>query len=403
MTTIRVLVGGLAAIIGAAQAHAEARVEFILDGSGSMLGKAGGEAKVTAAKRVMSALLRDIKLPPDSTIGLTLYGHRRKGDCADIERLGPVGYARRERLVAAVAALKAKGRTPIADSLAMVGESLKAREGATSIVLVSDGIESCGKDPCAVARKLRERYGINLVIHVVGFDVRKGQDQLKCIARAGGGGYHAAADPQALAKKLGAIRVAVQTAAKPKIITVTASPLSAILVTPLTLEGFPKVEEIGIFKSGYRKRCASVYDWYWGERVARAKEAGKKIVVTPGAYDIVVKTAGAPKTTRLVVGLEVPSKRTVTVNTDRAIAAIKVPKMKGIEHKGVYVVTAGQTRSAGTVTNASYHIQAAKTFGVVMPVEADCPYDVLLNTGQTHFLPIAEKVAAKPGGLLVIK
>jgi len=66
-------------------------------------------------------------------------------------------------------------------------------------------------------------------------------------------------------------------------------------------------------------------------------------------------------------------------------------------------VTAGQTRSAGTVTNASYHIQAAKTFGVVMPVEADCPYDVLLNTGQTHFLPIAEKVAAKPGGLLVIK
>jgi LCCL domain-containing protein/VWA domain-containing protein len=180
-------------------AKAESHVELILDASGSMWGKAGSEEKITAAKHVVKEWLKDAKLSDDSHIGLTAYGHRDKDDCKDIEHFPAVAYGQRSTLVPIVDKLSPKGKTPIADSLHTVGESLKADEGATSILLVSDGIESCGHDPCAVAHELREQYGVNVTIHVVGFDVGDGRPQLECIAREGGGKYFNASDAAGLA------------------------------------------------------------------------------------------------------------------------------------------------------------------------------------------------------------
>ncbi len=389
----------LALSAGATSAAADGRVEFILDGSGSMWGDAGGEPKVTAAKRVMKDLLQRIELPADTTVGLTLYGHRRKGDCADIERLGPVEYGNRNSLAAAVAALNPKGKTPIADSLKLVGESLKGQEGATSIILVSDGIESCGKDPCAVAKALRDQYGIKVVIHVVGFDVREGQEQLQCIAKAGGGEYRVAVDAAGLAKELGEIKTVVQEAAKPRIVTMAASPLSAIVVKPLTLEGFPRIEEIYVLKPRARR------DWPALSPVTRSKVFDKKMIVAAGTYDIAYKAAGTGSryATVLVAGLEVPRKKTVTVHMDNIAAAITVPKMEGIDHKGIYVVGAGARRdSFGVITHGGYY-ESAKDFGTVMMVTAGRPYDVLLDLGDDSLVPIAEKVTPKGGELLVVQ
>lgn len=396
-TLIRSLLG-LWILSGLAQpAVADGRVEFILDGSGSMLGDAGGEPKVAAAKRVMKDLLRRIELPADTKVGLTFYGHRRKGDCADIERLAPVAYGERARLTPAIDGLSPKGKTPIADSLRIVGESLRRKEGATSIVLVSDGIETCGKDPCAVAKALREQYGIDVTIHVVGFDVKEGQEQLQCIAKAGGGEFRTAIDAAGLAKVLHEIGAVVQELAKPRTVTAAASLLSALVVEPLTLEGFPKIESIGVHKAG--KRCQG----NWGEQVARVTQTGKKILVEPGTYDIVLKATGVGKKNTLVAGLEVPPKQTVTVHTDKVAAGIKVPEMEGIEHKGVYVVKAGGARSAFRVVTHSFNLQFTKQTGTVMTVEPDCPYDVLINTGQDNLLPIAKKVTPKQGELMVIQ
>ena len=194
---LAVIVLALLSLPGTAQAAS--RVELILDASGSMWGKAGAEEKITAAKRVVKEWLKDAKLSDDSHIGLTAYGHRDKDDCKDIERFPAVAYGQRSTFVPLVDKLSPKGKTPIADSLQTVGESLKSYEGATSILLVSDGIESCGKDPCAVAHQLREQYGVNVTIHVVGFDVGEGRPQLECIAREGGGKYFNAADARDLA------------------------------------------------------------------------------------------------------------------------------------------------------------------------------------------------------------
>ncbi|MFZ3046354.1 MAG: VWA domain-containing protein, partial [Desulfatirhabdiaceae bacterium] len=52
-------------------------VTFILDGSGSMWGKAGDKTKIEAAKTVFSRIIPG--LAPEVKTGLVAYGHRRKG------------------------------------------------------------------------------------------------------------------------------------------------------------------------------------------------------------------------------------------------------------------------------------------------------------------------------------
>jgi hypothetical protein len=76
-----------------------------------------------------------------------------------------------------------------------------------------------------VAHQLRERYGVNVTIHVVGFDVGEGRPQLECIAREGGGKYFNANDAKELAGAFEDVKTVlikadttppVRVAAKPK-------------------------------------------------------------------------------------------------------------------------------------------------------------------------------------------
>ena len=141
---------------------------FILDASGSMLGHVEGRQKIVIAREVMTDLIQE--LPAGLKIGLVAYGHRRKGDCNDVEELAPLGPLDRKRLIETIKAIKPKGKTPITHSIQITVEKLKALEEETTIVLVSDGKETCEGDPCALVRKLR-KTGIKIVMHVIGFDV----------------------------------------------------------------------------------------------------------------------------------------------------------------------------------------------------------------------------------------
>lgn len=170
---------------------------IILDGSGSMWGVAGGETKIAAARSAVHTLLE--AWPASRKLGLMVYGHRRKGDCADIETIAPVGAIDAAAIGGAVDKLNPKGKTPIADSLTKAATDLKSTESAATILLVSDGIETCGGDPCAVAKALKDS-GVNFTAHVVGFDVTDpvAKAQLQCIADVSGGIYRDAADASGL-------------------------------------------------------------------------------------------------------------------------------------------------------------------------------------------------------------
>src|SRR5205085_463622 len=56
---------------------------MVFDASGSMYGRVGADIKIDAAKSVLRDLLKEV--PKDVEVGLVVYGHRRVGDCADIE------------------------------------------------------------------------------------------------------------------------------------------------------------------------------------------------------------------------------------------------------------------------------------------------------------------------------
>lgn len=198
-----------AATILATGAQAATSVLFVLDASGSMWGRVDGEPKIEIARRVLSGLVRD--LPSDVEVGLAAYGHNRKDDCADIEMLAPLG-TERGSLIEAVMALNPKGMTPLTDAIKLAASQLQSVESAASVVVISDGKETCEGDPCAAAAAARAS-GANVRIHVVGFDVSGEEaEQLNCIAEKGGGKYFSASNASELASAFAEVKVVVAQA-----------------------------------------------------------------------------------------------------------------------------------------------------------------------------------------------
>jgi len=160
---------------------------LILNASGSMWGQIEGANKISIAKKVLKDLVSD--LPYSAEVGLIAYGHRDKGDCKDIETIVPPGPLDKALINKKIDELNPKGKTPITDSVLTAFDLVRTNENATTVILVSDGIETCSGDPCKAVKEAKEA-GINFIMHVVGFDVGDfNVSQLECAAQAGGGLY----------------------------------------------------------------------------------------------------------------------------------------------------------------------------------------------------------------------
>ncbi len=205
-TTSTVLALSIFLALGAAAVHAEdaapAPLLLIFDASGSMWGQIEGENKIVIARRVLGGLVDG--LPDESQVGLIAYGHRREGDCDDIETVTPLGPLAKDSLKATVNALNPKGKTPITKSVRQAFDTLSGQDGGATVILISDGLETCGGDPCAAVRLAKEQ-GVEFLLHVVGFDVA-GEDvsQLECAAQAGGGLFFSAENADELGAALDA-------------------------------------------------------------------------------------------------------------------------------------------------------------------------------------------------------
>ncbi|MEA2038682.1 MAG: VWA domain-containing protein [Thermodesulfobacteriota bacterium] len=207
LRAISIAIAFLIMIPGSAVCAEKSLIFYILDGSGSMWGRVDGKLKIQAAKEVMATLLNET--PDDVLCGIMVYGHRKKGNCSDIEMIVPIGTLNKEAAIARINRISPKGKTPISDSIAMAINKIKESEYSSTIVLVSDGIETCGKDPCALTKSLKES-GINFVMHVVGLGVKGGAEkQLGCIADAGGGKYFSTSNATDLMDALNQIKESV--------------------------------------------------------------------------------------------------------------------------------------------------------------------------------------------------
>jgi Ca-activated chloride channel homolog len=177
-----------------------ASMVLILDASGSMWGQIDGKAKIQIAKEVITELINDI--PGNFETGLMVYGHRQKGDCNDIEMVVPVGPHNAAAMKAKIQSISPKGMTPLSESVRQAAVALRFTEQRATVILVSDGLETCDKDPCAVAAELA-MSGVNFTVHVIGFNVSKeDQGRLRCLADRTGGLFLSADNAGSLRKAL---------------------------------------------------------------------------------------------------------------------------------------------------------------------------------------------------------
>ncbi|MCI0526085.1 MAG: VWA domain-containing protein, partial [Nitrospira sp.] len=209
-------------------------------------------------------------------VGLEEYGHRKNGDCNDIEMMVPVGKEDKTSLIKRIQGLKPKGETPISKSLEIAGEQLKAVEQETTVVLVSDGKESCKGDPCAVIKALREQ-GIKVTLHVVGFGVTEEEkEQLTCIAEAGGGKYFTAQNANELKGALTEVKKEVvekvETKVEPEEKEKKVVKLSKLAQGTISI---PHLED-----------SVTVYEQQSGKDMGYLNRYSKTLKVPPGTYKL---------------------------------------------------------------------------------------------------------------------
>ncbi len=203
------------ALAGCATVAARADVIIVYDASNSMWGQVEGRHKIEIAREVMGELVAD--WDPAEPLGLVAYGHRREGDCGDIEVVVQPGPVDPTAFVAKVESLVPRGKTPLTDAVRQAAELLRYRDVPATVVLLSDGIETCDADPCAVAAELAAA-GVAFTAHVVGFDVAEAEEQaqLRCIADNTGGLFRTAADSGELREALAQVaEAAIATPVEP--------------------------------------------------------------------------------------------------------------------------------------------------------------------------------------------
>ena len=191
----------------ASEGSADAKAALILDASFSLLEEDADGPRIDAAKKATHELIDS--LPDTAQMGLFAYGaqesnapdNREKG-CRDIQRLVPIGEVDKQEFGSAIDGLTPKGYTPMGNALRKAAEEL-GNEGERSIILVSDGIDTCAPpEVCDVAKELAGQ-GVDLTIHTVGFKAdEEARAELECIAEAGGGQFLEAADSASLAESL---------------------------------------------------------------------------------------------------------------------------------------------------------------------------------------------------------
>jgi len=326
---------------------------FILDASGSMWGQIKGKPKITIAKEVMAKLVPE--LPDNSRIGLIAYGHRRKGDCNDVETLVKLGGNHKQSVLNVVNGLNAKGKTPLTRSVNRAFKMLQLEKQPSTIILVSDGIESCNSDPCA-AVKAAKASGVNFILHTVGFGLSKKESaQLQCMAKAGGGEYFQANNAEELLKSA---RKAVQPVGMLK----------------LTVKVNEKVTDLS-----YR-----IVDVKTGKIVHQPvlpTHSGSAIRLAGGQYNVFVSPAGVSGANEQKVSLNIKAGElvervltfgkgilnlTVMVNGKPAHAYIHIEN--SITHKGTY-----ESSVFGYDTPLNINLAAGKVDVVVRPDGRNIP------------------------------
>ncbi len=196
---------------------------FLLDCSLSMKEKMKDQTqKIEAAKQVLQRALA--RIPGDVNTGLRVFGQGNMGgaffmnDCQQTALLVPLGQGNRRAIIEQVRAIRAFGMTPLTYALEQSARSdFTGVTGRKVIILISDGADTCGGDPCRLIRML-PAYGIRIKIDVVGLDLKHdhgARAELNCITESSGGKYY---DANSAEEFIDSVQESVNTAITGRVI-----------------------------------------------------------------------------------------------------------------------------------------------------------------------------------------
>ena len=326
-----------------APAAAADKAMIVMDASGSMWGQIEGRTKIEIARETLASVLGSA--PESLELGLIAYGHREKGACGDIEEMVPAGPGTRAAIAAAVDGLNPRGKTPLSASVAQAAEALRYTEDKATVILITDGIETCEADPCAAAAAL-EAAGVDFTAHVVGFGLTDEEGRaVACIAQNTGGTFIMAENAGELAEAL-TETVAAAPAPAPDPAPEPAAPVGEnVAITAILAEGASGDDINGAYEF-----VPMDGDTPSVEVVASGYDTQIVETLEPGRYHLAYRK----DLVRAETVVEVPEQGRVAreLVLDAAVLDIAVRPAEGAEPSGngAYEVTAGGATSGGYTT-----------------------------------------------------
>ncbi|MCB0767420.1 MAG: VWA domain-containing protein [Flavobacteriales bacterium] len=227
------------------------RMLFVMDASNSMNAFWGNQPKINTARELLLRSLKELEGQPDLELALRLYGHQTpiapgKQDCDDTRLEVPFSANSMPAIRSTLQSVRCLGTTPIARSLERAADDFPpitfndTRKIRNIIILITDGIEACDEDPCAVSRALQAK-GIVLKPFVIGVGLDESQKYaLQCV-----GNYFDASTPELFEQVL-------------KVVVTQALNSTTAQISLMTADGKPTETDVAV--SLYDQRTGKLID-----------------------------------------------------------------------------------------------------------------------------------------------
>lgn len=154
--------------------------EIIVDASGSMEGKIKDEIKIQTAKKMISIFIKSVE-NDDNFVAVRTFGSR-SGNCKDI--LLKLDFYKKDEAslngIIGTITPKNRAKTPLAASMEAAFKHIKDQKGRKNLVVFTDGKETCGGDPCKVAKKLLKEMDVKIYLIAYGVTNKKELREMHC-------------------------------------------------------------------------------------------------------------------------------------------------------------------------------------------------------------------------------
>lgn len=163
------------------------RILFLLDASRSMYSRMDDDTRVNVAKKLLSRMVDSLKQLSEVEVALRVYGHQypvERQVCTDTKLEVAFGKDNHNDIKEAITGIRPRGTTLIAYSLQEAAYDFPRTPNSRNIIiLITDGIEECDGDPCAVSQAL-QKQGIILKPFIIGIGLQEDfKAQFDCVGK----------------------------------------------------------------------------------------------------------------------------------------------------------------------------------------------------------------------------